>query len=347
MAEFATESRKTYAKTSTIQHGGLGLFAGEDIKAGDTIIEYTGKMLSYKQARTIKNRTYLKAISFTKHLDGNVDYASDAKYINDNTDKSKHNVKFSKKDERIFVIADRDLKKDEELFVDYGRGHWIFHDIGDFLGLELIDDDTNNDNKILLAKDDLDDREVICVYTSSLLDTYHHGLGRYVSFSVRPDLINSVIRKNPFIPETLMVTATRKIVAGESITVDCACRLKIVDSKSKTVSNSKIGVCAQVDISPGTLLGAYQGKVMEVAGEQVVIGPTDENGKLNFSSKKDSPVCFVNHPENVELVNAEFVYRTRLEQTEELELGDSLVYLLSRRPIKQGEEVFATRSVLS
>ena len=107
---------KTYAKTSSIDHGGLGLFAGENIKEGTVVIEYTGKIIPYTEARTLKNRTYLKAITFTKHLDGNVDYASNAKYINDNTDRTKLNVSFVKQKLRVFVTASRDIHKVRERF---------------------------------------------------------------------------------------------------------------------------------------------------------------------------------------------------------------------------------------
>ena len=58
------EFPKTYSAKSTIPGAALGLFAAEIIAPGKTIVEYTGRNLTLAQAKVLKNRMYLKAVSF-------------------------------------------------------------------------------------------------------------------------------------------------------------------------------------------------------------------------------------------------------------------------------------------
>ena len=161
--------------------------------------------------------------SFNHHIDGSVDYASKAKFINDHIDKSKHNVKFvtvagkdGSKKKRVFVQALREIKEGEELFVDYGRGHWLFHPLPEFLDLEVVD---SPDGKLqqLRATSRLDKGEVIAVYSSQLLDEHFHVFGKLVTFTPVKAIINTTLRKNPFIPNTVMLSALRQIEPGEVI----------------------------------------------------------------------------------------------------------------------------------
>ena len=53
---------------------GLGLFARKPFKAGSLIVEYYGKKLSFQEVRHVRERSYLKMVSLSLHID-----ASDAK----------------------------------------------------------------------------------------------------------------------------------------------------------------------------------------------------------------------------------------------------------------------------
>ena len=61
------------------------------------------------------------------------------RYVNDNVDPSRLNCKFEKVPARgkAFVVSTRELRAGEELFLSYGRGHWISAGLPAFLGLEL------------------------------------------------------------------------------------------------------------------------------------------------------------------------------------------------------------------
>lgn len=98
-------------------YAGLGLFADEDIKKGEKIIEYIGKILIGKDAEPIKTNMYLFEVSKNKTIDGSVRW-NKARYIN-------HSCKGNAESEiiknKIYIIAIKDIKKGEEITYDYGE----------------------------------------------------------------------------------------------------------------------------------------------------------------------------------------------------------------------------------
>ena len=103
---------------------GKGVFALLPIAEGETIIEYTGKVITWKQAQKLPahnpdepNHTFFFHIDDKHVIDGN-DGGNAAKWINhacgpnceaDETD-----------DGRVFIKALRDIEPGEELNYDYG-----------------------------------------------------------------------------------------------------------------------------------------------------------------------------------------------------------------------------------
>ena len=256
----ASKFPKTVSGPSTVTGADLGLFAGETIAKGRILVEYTGRNLSLSEAKVLKNRMYLKAVSgfekvvvltrshevqqasFNHHIDGSVDYASKAKYINDHIDKSKHNVKFitappaePKGKKRVFVKASREIRDGEELFVDYGRGHWLFNDLPEFLGLEVVKDGSGKPRQLRTVSK-LEKNEVIAVYSSQLLDQHFHSFGKLVRFTAIKSSINTTLRKNPFIPNTIMLSALRQIESGEVLAASAENQLEV---KTSTIAGKR------------------------------------------------------------------------------------------------------------
>jgi uncharacterized protein len=103
---------------------GKGVFAIQPIAEGESIIEYTGKVITWKQAQKLPphnpdepNHTFFFHIDDKHVIDGN-DGGNAAKWINhacgpnceaDETD-----------DGRVFIKALRDIEPGEELNYDYG-----------------------------------------------------------------------------------------------------------------------------------------------------------------------------------------------------------------------------------
>ena len=98
---------------------GLGLFTMEPIKKGEFIIEYTGKMLSKKDADK-KGGKYLFEISSRRTIDGS-GRGNIARYINHSCCP---NCEVIIHGSRLFVFAKRNIKVGEELGYNYGKDYF-------------------------------------------------------------------------------------------------------------------------------------------------------------------------------------------------------------------------------
>jgi len=95
---------------------GLGLFAKEEIKEGE-YIEYTGDIITTKEADCLKKARYLFEIN-TKWTINGAKRENLARYINHSCVPNCESVQNGK---RIFIKALCTLKKGEELCYDYGE----------------------------------------------------------------------------------------------------------------------------------------------------------------------------------------------------------------------------------
>jgi uncharacterized protein len=102
---------------------GKGVFALVDIPKGDTIIEYIGEVISWKEAlRRHPHDPKDPNHTFYFHIDE--DHVIDALYGGNSSRWINHscapNCKPQEVDGRIFIKARRDIKAGEELNYDYG-----------------------------------------------------------------------------------------------------------------------------------------------------------------------------------------------------------------------------------
>ena len=102
---------------------GKGVFALTAIRAGETLIEYTGERITWKEALrrhphdpAQPNHTFYFHIDDKHVIDANVD-GNAARWINHACDT---NCEADEVDGRIFIKATRDIAPGEELFYDYG-----------------------------------------------------------------------------------------------------------------------------------------------------------------------------------------------------------------------------------
>lgn len=96
---------------------GLGLFAGEDIKKGELIIEYVGNILNKEEAEKVTTCQYLFEVSRNKTIDGSPRW-NIARYANHSCD---GNAESDVKKTRVFVKAIKNIKEGEEIVYDYGE----------------------------------------------------------------------------------------------------------------------------------------------------------------------------------------------------------------------------------
>ncbi len=100
---------------------GLGLFAAQDFKKGDFIIEYTGERISDDEANRRGGRylfTYSKQITIDGKGRKNI-----ARYIN-HACRPNAEAELDENDEAIYIYAKKNIKTGEEITYHYGREYW-------------------------------------------------------------------------------------------------------------------------------------------------------------------------------------------------------------------------------
>lgn len=98
---------------------GLGLFAGENIKKGELIIEYIGNILNKEEAEKVNTNQYLFEVNRNKTIDGSVRW-NIARYCNHACEEAA-NAESEIKKGRVFVKAIKDIKEGDEILYDYGE----------------------------------------------------------------------------------------------------------------------------------------------------------------------------------------------------------------------------------
>ena len=117
MKQFYTNENNNYIFESTIKGAGRGLFAGKDYKKGDIIdinpfIETTtiGDITSYSWRCPWDN-------SITLIVLGNINF------INESQNDNSFIFHYDKMNKKIMTKATKEIKKDEEIFTNYGVGY--------------------------------------------------------------------------------------------------------------------------------------------------------------------------------------------------------------------------------
>ena len=108
-------------KKSNIDRNGKGLYATQDIKEGTRIIDYVGKIITKKQTEESERfdnskPIYLFNLNNRYDLDGNVK-SNIARLINHSCS---NNCDYEGKGLKLWVVAVKNIKKNEELTCDYG-----------------------------------------------------------------------------------------------------------------------------------------------------------------------------------------------------------------------------------
>lgn len=138
--------KEVYKKISNIKDIGDGLFAGEDIKKDSYICEFKGKKINHSQVSDSwsviyffdKYRTCIQCdktnlasycndiITFKKDRNMLKDIV-DGKPIYESYNNLSPNCYILQDDKKIraWLVATRDIKKDEEIFTHYGIHYWL------------------------------------------------------------------------------------------------------------------------------------------------------------------------------------------------------------------------------
>jgi SET domain-containing protein len=129
-------------KESTIPDSGNGLFVTKDFKKNDWITFYDGKEITREEAQSLKergeqshvrsldiNRTAIDGLRIPEYGRGGASFANHKEGEHANSAFRKEWIEKKKKGitktgNVIILVAKRDIKKGEEVFVDYGKDYW-------------------------------------------------------------------------------------------------------------------------------------------------------------------------------------------------------------------------------
>ncbi len=116
-----TSGRRTQVRESGIH--GKGVYAIRPLKAGDTVLEYKGEIITWQEALdrhphdpSQPNHTFYFHLDDGHVIDGKYK-GNSAKWINHSCDP---NLEAEQDGDRVFLKALRDIDVGEELFFDYG-----------------------------------------------------------------------------------------------------------------------------------------------------------------------------------------------------------------------------------
>ena len=121
-------------KKSKIPGAGKGLFAKEMFKRNDKVIEYTGEIITWKECQKRNEALdgvglYYFYVSDKKCIDAQNVPESLARYANDaagfvRLPGFRNNARFEVIKSKPYIIASRNIKPGDEIYVSYGKEYW-------------------------------------------------------------------------------------------------------------------------------------------------------------------------------------------------------------------------------
>jgi len=125
------ESSKKHleVKKSIIPKAGKGLFTTKPVKKGTRIIEYKGKIRTWKEAKKEPgDNAYIFYVNRDHVIDAKPSRAK-ARFANDASGLSKvkgitNNSRYIEDGVRVFIEAKQDIPAGSEILVGYGKEYW-------------------------------------------------------------------------------------------------------------------------------------------------------------------------------------------------------------------------------
>ncbi|HUZ57860.1 MAG TPA: SET domain-containing protein-lysine N-methyltransferase [Hanamia sp.] len=119
-----------YIKKSNIPGAGKGLFTLQFITKGTVIVEYKGRITTWKEVLSgkvfnsyvyyLNRRHVIDAMPYKKAL---ARFANDANGLN-KIENLKNNSKFIIQQNKVYIQVVKDICAGEEILVSYGREYW-------------------------------------------------------------------------------------------------------------------------------------------------------------------------------------------------------------------------------
>ena len=123
-----------YVKKSKLPNAGKGLWTNTEIKKGEVVTEYEGEKITWKEClKRNENQKGFGAYYFYVNSKNCVDAQYTlwvlARYANDaagfgRAEGIRNNCKYEVRKGKPYIVATRNLKPGDEVFVSYGKEYW-------------------------------------------------------------------------------------------------------------------------------------------------------------------------------------------------------------------------------
>ncbi len=122
--------KQLVVKTSTLPAAGKGLFTKVAIPKGTRILEYKGKITTWKEVDHNNGANgYIYYVKRTHVIDAGTDKKVLARYANDARGLTRikglvNNAEYLEEGLKVYIVAKRNIGAGEEIFVPYGKEYW-------------------------------------------------------------------------------------------------------------------------------------------------------------------------------------------------------------------------------
>lgn len=121
--------KQLIVKTSTIPGSGKGLFTKAFIPRGTRIVEYKGRITTWKDVEKDWENGYIYTINRNLVIDARRTLKALARYANDAKGITRvkgitNNSTYVNDGQKAYIESVKDIPAGAEIFVDYGKGYW-------------------------------------------------------------------------------------------------------------------------------------------------------------------------------------------------------------------------------
>ena len=122
-----------YVKPSQLTGSGKGLFTKKFIPKGTLVVEYKGRLRTWKEIKEQSSKRYIYeymyAINDNKYIDASRTYKALARYANDAMGLKRlkgvtNNCVYTDDGMKAFIKATKDIPAGSEILVRYGKEYW-------------------------------------------------------------------------------------------------------------------------------------------------------------------------------------------------------------------------------
>jgi SET domain-containing protein len=116
-------------KPSTIPNAGKGLFTKKLITKGTNIVEYKGRLTTWKEVEHDHRNGYIFTVHEGHVIDAKKTLKALARYANDARGLTRvkgitNNCDYVIEENKVFIQAKRDIPAGSEILVSYGKEYW-------------------------------------------------------------------------------------------------------------------------------------------------------------------------------------------------------------------------------